>query len=232
MLILCLDSSGPFLKTGLFEDLNCLNQSSSDSRGNHSARIILQIENVLRESGRKIDQVDLIAINLGPGSFTGLRIGLAAVMGIAGARGIPVVGSNAFEMIRPALKDKTGRFLALILCRGNEFYCAEFESDSDQVRQMGACRTVTVKDFEQSSQEYFLVGQGAGRFFELASDDLRKRLKTEPEHDDLPRLADLARLSYTKHQSEEKAQAGLPELFYLAPSQAELNYAKRQSENK
>lgn len=231
MLILCLDSSGPFLKTGLFEDLNCLNQSSSDSRGNHSARIILQIEDILRESGREINQVDLIAVNLGPGSFTGLRIGLAAVMGIAGARSIPVVGFNAFEIIRPALNGQTGRFLALISCRGNEFYCAVFESDSDQVRQLGDCRIVTVKDFEQSPQEYFIAGQGAGKFYEFASDDLRKRLKEEPELDDVPRLADLARLSYTKHQSEKKAQAGLPELFYLAPSQAEINYAKRQSEN-
>ena len=137
MIVLCLDSSGHFLKTGIFNNGERLAEAVSDSRGNHSEKNILQIARMLAEAGKKLDDIGLLAINLGPGSFTGLRIGLAAMAGISQARAIPLAGHNAFEIIARDILDLNGKVWALIHCRGEEFYCARYETRDKRVELIG-----------------------------------------------------------------------------------------------
>jgi tRNA threonylcarbamoyl adenosine modification protein YeaZ len=227
MIILCLDSSGHFLKTGIFDNGERLSEAVSDSRGNHSEKIILQIARMLDEAGKKLDDIGLLAINLGPGSFTGLRIGLAAVAGFSQAKAIPLIGCNAFEIIARDIPALNGNIWGLIHCRGEEFYCARYEGSNKRVRLVGDYSILNPRKLELSKSETILVGSGATRFHGLLDNDQKQHYGVAKNMIDIPNLNSLAELAREKAAGQKFTGGYIPELFYLSPSQAEVNYARK-----
>jgi len=227
MLILCLDSSDRHLRTGLYENSDVLCEITSDSMGNHSEHIINQIDSMLTQSAKVLDEVDMLAINIGPGSFTGLRIGMSAMAGISFSRGIPLAGFNGFEIISEDLKSANGKFMALIQCRGEEFYCAEFDVSDNDVGLKSRYKIVSANTLSKTASELCLVGPGAKLFLDNATDDIKHKFKMSSELNDIPTLRSLAVLTLSNPTVDEK----IPDLFYLAPSQAEVNYERKKAGN-
>ncbi len=227
MIVLCLDSSGHFLKTGIFDNGERLSGIVSDSRGNHSEKIILQIAGMLDEAGKKLDEIDLLAINLGPGSFTGLRIGLAAMAGISQAQALPLAGYNAFEIIARDILALNGKIWALIHCRGEEFYCARYEAHDKQAEPVGEYSILNPHKLKSAESDTILVGSGARRFYNLINDEHRQRFSVAENMLETPSLYSLAELAREKAAGQKFAGGYVPELFYLSPSQAEVNYARK-----
>ena len=228
MNILCLDSSGYLLKTGLFSKGTMLAETARESNGNHSAMIILQVQKILKDAGKELNDLDLLAVNLGPGSFTGLRIGLAAMAGLGYARSIRLTGSSAFEIMARDIRPLNGRFMALIHCRGEEFYSAGYYAHDGQVEFLGEYKIVNPKKMLKPENDLTLVGPGGEEFYSLAGNDLKRCFKTAPDLADIPSLRSLAEISLEKAEDRKFDGRSLPELFYLSPSQAEVNYARKK----
>jgi tRNA threonylcarbamoyladenosine biosynthesis protein TsaB len=227
MLILCLDSSGKNLRTGLYKNGDVLSEITSDSMGNHSEHIIHQIDNMLTETSKVLDEVNLLAINIGPGSFTGLRIGMAAMAGISFARNIPLAGFNGFEVIAEDLRFSHGKYLALIQCRGDEFYSAEYSVMDGSVTLMSDYKIISTSSMNLNDVELTLVGPGAGLYHNMTAENVKHKFNMASELHDIPSLMSLAKLAVSNSIDAQK----IPELFYLAPSQAEVNYDRKKAEN-
>ncbi len=228
MNILCLDSSGYFLRSGIYSENSKLAEAVSDSQGNHSERIIYQVDNMLRDAGLQLDDLEGLAINLGPGSFTGLRIGLAAMAGISASQKLPLAGFPAFEIIARDLAGRDGDYLALIPCRGNEFYSARYKVSGNKVALTGGYRVISPERQESPKESVILIGTGAERFYELSTDNDRKKLKLQENADRFPGLKSLAALAVDRIKQDYSFDDGIPNLFYIAPSQAEVNYARKK----
>jgi tRNA threonylcarbamoyladenosine biosynthesis protein TsaB len=103
---------------------------TSENRREHAKRILPMIEEVIVESDVKLAELDTIAINSGPGSFTGLRIGVGVAQGIALTNGLPVIPISSLAIAAMSAKERFGSE-SLMICqkaRENEVYFASYRS--------------------------------------------------------------------------------------------------------
>ncbi|HER00389.1 MAG TPA: tRNA (adenosine(37)-N6)-threonylcarbamoyltransferase complex dimerization subunit type 1 TsaB [candidate division Zixibacteria bacterium] len=230
MLILCLDSSERILKTALFQNDQSLKQLLSDSMGNHSEKIISQIDRLFADTDRKLADVDLLAINTGPGSFTGLRIGAAAMAGLSVSKNIPLLGFNAFEIMFQDVKESDGAYLFVIPCRGDEFYYMYIEvSEGVEIKRSGPHIAVPDKiEIPSKISDINVLGPGYERFLGMCPENMQKRFSTDLRYGDAPALHSLAGLALNQYKKGPETVSGIPEIYYMAPSQAEVNYARRR----
>jgi len=129
MLILAADTSLPLLSVALLRDDDLLAAAALEGKGSRNEKLLPAIDWLLGESGIDRHDVDLFAVTRGPGSFTGVRIGLATMQGLALALGKPVCAMSTHEAIAPA----TGRVAIVDDAGRGEFYVSEFEDGRDVV---------------------------------------------------------------------------------------------------
>lgn len=127
MIVLGIDSSTDALGIGLADTGRVIAEKALESPREHSSRIIGLIDEVI--IGASITKSDLggVAAAIGPGSFTGLRVGLTVAKGMAVALNIPIVGISTFEVIRRRLQDKFDRFYLAAPVRRGEYYLCLLE---------------------------------------------------------------------------------------------------------
>jgi tRNA threonylcarbamoyladenosine biosynthesis protein TsaB len=124
MIVLGIDSSTDRLGVGLADDNRIILEDTLDSAQEHATQIIGLIDSVLKRASVSKDKLDGVAVADGPGSFTGLRIGMAAAKGMARALNIPIVGISTFEVIaRRALSKYDEFFLAAVVRKGELYLC-------------------------------------------------------------------------------------------------------------
>jgi len=99
--------------------------------GAHSKRLLAMLDGVLDDEGLRVEDLDLLVASLGPGSFTGLRIGLATLKGLAFASGVPVVGVSSLEVLAAAAAARDGLIAPVLDARKAEVYGALYRSPGD-----------------------------------------------------------------------------------------------------
>lgn len=134
MNILAIDSSTNFLSLAISKGNN-INNFIANVNNSHSEQIIKEINNLLLSLQLNKTDISLIIYNKGPGSFTGLRIGLSVAIGIATGLNIPLVAISSFELyanqINKDLKTNNYEVLTIIDARLNELYIARTNIDMD-----------------------------------------------------------------------------------------------------
>ncbi len=125
--LLAVDTSGPVCGVAVLEDGKVLCEFTAQNRNTHSVSLMPMIEETLIRAGRGLEELDALAVVTGPGSFTGVRIGVATVKGLAHGSGKPCIGVNALE----ALSLSAGFFRGLICpiqdARAGQVYGAAFD---------------------------------------------------------------------------------------------------------
>ncbi len=125
MLLLAIDSSSDRLKIGVADEQRALASYDGAADRTHSEKIIGAIEGVLKESGIAPSQLDYLAVAGGPGSFTGLRVGIATVLGLAQAWHKPII-TGANPMLERMFFVEQGRKPVIVIhCRADQFYVSE-----------------------------------------------------------------------------------------------------------
>jgi tRNA threonylcarbamoyladenosine biosynthesis protein TsaB len=122
MIVLGIDSSTDQLGIGLADDTKIIAEALLESKREHASRIIGMIDTTITDSSISKADLDGVAVAIGPGSFTGLRVGLATAKGMALALEIPIVGISTFAVMAQRLKDAFDIFYLSALVRKGEFY--------------------------------------------------------------------------------------------------------------
>lgn len=126
MLILAVSTSGSLATAALNEDGNPLGIAAGARDKRHAETLFSAIQEVFIKTGRALAEVDLLGVDIGPGSFTGVRIGVSAVNGIALALGKPVVGVDALRALYQAQAGLPGRVCILLDCGNGNGYAAQY----------------------------------------------------------------------------------------------------------
>jgi len=165
MLTLGVDTSESLGGVALYDEGRLAETRTMDTPMSHAERLFPLIETILEACAVDKSQVELASINRGPGSFTGLRIGLAAMKGLCQSLGIPLIGVDGTEVYRQLVKDHQ-RVCVVLSSRRDLYY----------VRWFGGSRpkgpTVVMREEEliarlgQEERELCLVGSGARRLGE------------------------------------------------------------------
>ncbi len=123
MLILSLDSAGSGCSACVWRDGDILAEASEHMQRGQDQRLMPLILEVMKQANAEFDALDRVAVTRGPGSFTGLRIGLAAARGMGLAASKPVIGIDRFSIFREQTKTASQNLLVVIESRRAELYC-------------------------------------------------------------------------------------------------------------
>ena len=127
MKILVIDTSGPVCGTAVMDERTVMSEYTAQNRNTHSANLMPMVEAALLAAGCELSGLDAVAAVTGPGSFTGVRIGVATAKGLAHAAGLPCIAVDALE----ALASSAGFFEGVICpiqdARAGQVYGAAFQ---------------------------------------------------------------------------------------------------------
>jgi tRNA threonylcarbamoyladenosine biosynthesis protein TsaB len=135
----------------------------------HSPALLPLAERLLRDLGMSVQDLELVVCSIGPGSFTGIRIGLATALGIGHGRGIPVVGVSTLDALGASWAAYGGDVFPVIDARRGNIYTARYTGGSRQ----GDYRDVSPADLAEllaDAQSPLLVGADSPRILELLGD--------------------------------------------------------------
>jgi tRNA threonylcarbamoyladenosine biosynthesis protein TsaB len=134
--ILGIDSSDEFLSVGLSDGEKIIISHSSDPMAKNKNMLHSFIKRILDEAEINIDSFDGAALAIGPGSFTGLRVGLAVAKGICWSLNLTLAGVSSLMPIAVCANNSTGRILAIKDARRSEFYYAGYEKKGSELKQL------------------------------------------------------------------------------------------------
>jgi tRNA threonylcarbamoyladenosine biosynthesis protein TsaB len=135
MKILAFDSSSALLSVALYDDQKKIGELSSDTGAKHSNVLVPMIENLLKKFRVNLSEVDVFAVGLGPGSFTGLRVGIATAQVLGYVLKKKIVGVSSLEAIaRDALEGKNSRVAVALDARKSKVYGAVYERRGEKFK--------------------------------------------------------------------------------------------------
>lgn len=230
MKILAIDTATLSCSVALVNGKELLAETTLVNDQTHSKHVMLLIRQVLDMSGVSVNELDGFAATHGPGTFTGLRIGMSTLKGMADAADKPIVGVSSLAALA-CQGDSSIRICALIDARRSEVYWAQYHYEKDQLK---ALTTETVGPLQQAIRDIetpcCFIGSGAV----LYKDDIRKHMGRKarfvPAYKNTIRAATVAYLGSTRladYDSDRERDRFLP--VYLRLSDAEMNLARQDN---
>ena len=163
--LLSLDTSSLAASAALWEDERLLGGFFINAKLTHSQTAMPMVEDLLKATQTSLSQVDLFAVSTGPGSFTGLRIGIAAVKGMAHALGKPCIPVSTLKGMAYNLLGFDGYVCPVMDARCQQVYTALFEMVGGRPVQVEEDSAIPLTQLENRlsrlSKRVFLVGDGA-----------------------------------------------------------------------
>lgn len=189
----------------------------------HAERLMTEIAHALKQGGMNISEIDVFGISIGPGSFTGLRIGLSTVKGFSYATGKPIVSVPTLEAFAWNFPYSPHPVCTMFDARKKEVYAAVFRWRDDRFERMVDETSVKVSDMVKSLEgKVLFAGEGALLYRDVITDILGDRALFPPLHSMVPSPSNVAHLGLKKAlRGEFSGPVGLVPL-YLRKSEAEL----------
>ena len=231
--VLAIDTATPActvaLTTGGRDQGQVLAHQALSSRVTHSRRLLGAIDRLLTESGVERESIGGYAIGLGPGSFTGLRIGMATVKGLAAAAGVPLYGVPSLDIVAAGCIGGSTPICAAIDARKNEVYAAWYEGDDH-----GRCRRITpIGAYSPSAlarkinSPMVMVGDALRAYGDYWRSELGELACIAPAHLWSPSAATLGLLAGEQAIRGESLDLASTVPLYVRASDAELNLGRK-----
>ena len=223
-MILAFESSAKAASVALMENGKLLAESYQNTGLTHSQTLLSMAEDLLKTCGKTAGDITAVAVAAGPGSFTGVRIGMAAAKGFAWGRQLPCYGVSTLEAMAMGLGIWDGYIVPTMDARRSQTYTALFKAEQGMLtRIMDDCAIsfaelgAKIKNCEKS---VFLVGDGANLCYNTLEDTV-PGLILPPEHRLHQRAAGVGLAAWDMIQRGEPGDAASLQPNYLRLSQAE-----------
>ena len=231
MRILSLDSSATVASVALFEDEKLLSEFTINNGNTHSETLLPMIETLLLQFALTPKDIDVFAASMGPGSFTGVRIGAATLKGLAFASGKSCVCVSTLEALAQNLVCFKGLICPVMNARRAQVYTALFRSDGKTLTRLMPDSALAISELDEILAAYgeivMLCGDGYGitkaGFEKTSTADTPDRLT----HQSAYSVATVALREYLAGNATDDSSA---KVTYLRPSQAERELMKKRSE--
>ncbi|MFV0540313.1 MAG: tRNA (adenosine(37)-N6)-threonylcarbamoyltransferase complex dimerization subunit type 1 TsaB [Aestuariibaculum sp.] len=186
-------------------------KEDNDKNYSHAERLHIIIDSVLKTAQIRAEQLAAIAVSKGPGSYTGLRIGVSAAKGLAYALNKPLIAVSTLQALAQQVEIENGVIVAMLDARRLEVYSAVFNTDYNQIRETQA----QILD-EDAFTEYLNQGKV---YFIGSGVEKTKTLINHPNavfiDDKLPSANEMGLLSYGKYKNENTEDVAYFEPYYL-----------------
>ncbi|WP_336160023.1 tRNA (adenosine(37)-N6)-threonylcarbamoyltransferase complex dimerization subunit type 1 TsaB [Fusobacterium polymorphum] len=214
MLILGIDTSTKICTCSIFDSENgVIAETSLSVKKNHSNIVMPIIDNLFKISDLIINDIDKIAVAIGPGSFTGVRIALGIAKGLAMALNKPLVAVNELDILEAIASGNENEIIPLIDARKERVYYKYQNTYIDDYL------INLISNFDKN-KKYVFVGDGATNYENILKDNLGDNAIVLPMYNAFPRASILCELALNK----EEANIYILEPEYISKSRAEKNF--------
>lgn len=229
MLVLGIDSSSNAATAAVVRDGEVLCEYTQNQKKTHSVKMLPMVEAMLSDLELSVADIDVFACGIGPGSFTGVRIGGSTVRGFADTLAKPCVAITSLHALYDNVKYFDGTIIPLIFARENECFAAVYENGEEIVPPC----VMTVDDIVSYAKDKkcIFAGDGAIANYEVLA-HLENATVAETRHNIISAGA-IALLGYYKALTGDVGTSSVIAPLYLRKSQAEREYdEKHKSEDK
>jgi tRNA threonylcarbamoyladenosine biosynthesis protein TsaB len=229
MICLGIDTSGVIARVAVMGDQGAPASLSTDSGKNHSETLLTSVCEVLERAGTTLASVGLIAVGLGPGTWTGLRVGITTAKALAYALAVPVIGISTLDAIAAGATDYDGKLVVIVDARRSEVYGRRYDVDGrGGITVDGDFFVAPPESLDRFvGADYALVGNGTAL---LGEEDRRKRHILSARFDDVDAgvICRLARERFL-HVGPDNPHDVMP--IYVRKSDAEVAREKKEGGN-
>lgn len=219
-LILCIETGTDICSVGIARDGELMSLRESDQGRDHAKQVAVFVDELLRETGVKPDELDAVAVGMGPGSYTGLRIGVSFAKGLCYGLNIPLLAVGSLEALTDvAIKDYEAGIIQVegwdeaLLCpmvdaRRMEVYAQIFNSRCEAQSEVSA-EIITEESFSQwrAKGKLVIFGNGAAKCQEMLPDAIYI--------DVAPSARGLTRIAHQLFEAGKTVDIAYFEPFYL-----------------
>jgi len=229
-LILALENSGMCGSIALINGSHCIVELSLLSSLTHSKRLLSSLERVMVETETHWSDIDAIAISLGPGSFTGLRIGLSTVKGLAMATGIPLIGISSLDGLACQFCFTSSLICPLLDARKKEVYTALYRaSEIDTIERISDYLVLPPEELiERIDEPTIFVGDGVEVYRDLLQEKLKKKALFAQAPLNFAKASSIGFLALPLWQQKNFLDPARTIPTYIRPSDAEINFNKKR----
>lgn len=204
--ILCVDTSSFICSVSVFENLSLISSNSTEVEKSHSKLLIQLIDQSLKDAKIKINEVDAFAVSMGPGSYTGLRIGVSTIKGLCYSLEKPLISINTLEILSKSALNHINNYNDFFICpmidaRRMEVFTKMLDNDFNEVEKDKALilDDKSFNDFGGGKLIYFF-GDGSNKFQKITNNKnfhFIDNIISSSKH-----MGELANIKYENNQFE------------------------------
>ena len=226
MLILAFETSAKAASVALADEGKLLGESYQNTGLTHSQTLLSMAEALLKNCGKTPDDVTAVAVAAGPGSFTGVRIGVAAAKGFAWGAEIPCCGVSTLEAMALGFGVWQGYVCPVMDARRSQVYNALFHVEKGECQRIREDRAISVQELGEELKNFnepiFLVGDGSTLCYNTLLESVPQLIAPQ-EHRMQQRAAGVALAA-----KRQLAQGAVTDAAALTPNYLRLSQAERE----
>ena len=224
MRVLAVDTATTSCSVAIVDKTSLLSEFTLDREQTHSKHLMDMIKAALRMSGLNFSDLDGFAVTRGPGSFTGLRIGISTIKGLAVALEKPVVGVSSLEALALQVSYSRDLICPILDARKGEVYFSRYRFLNGHLKNQTKERVAPPdKAVDDLSESCLFVGNGALLYKEIILEKMGKFASFAPLIQNTIRASTMAYLSMAKFEKNDTDDIEKILPYYIRKSDAELN---------
>ena len=222
MIILGIETATMTGGLALMDEGKLIAEYTLNMKTTHSSRLMPALDWILRDASLDKKQIDGIAISIGPGSFTGLRIGLATAKGLALGLNIPLIGIRTLDALAHNVPYPAYQVCAILDARKKEVYSAFYKCENDILVRKSHYQAISpVELVDQIHEKTIMLGDAIDVYREFFKEKLGELVVFAPDAQRLPRSAVIAEMGLAKLKSGEILDLASSEPFYIRRADAD-----------
>ena len=218
MKILAIDTSSEICSVAILENDTVIAENSLNDGKTHSENLMTIMENILAENETKLNDIDMIACSVGPGSFTGIRIGVSSIKAIAEVLDVPVAAVTSLETLARNIEEKDATIVSLIDAKNDQVYAGIFDENYDKKEEYIADSIYNVVEKIKEYENIIFVGSAAIKYMNLLNENFENVRIAEVN---IQTASNVGKIGYKKHKEKDLKSADTIMPMYLRKSQAE-----------
>jgi len=230
MILLSADTSSAKFSIALSREGMLVDEFEAESLNSHSSSLLHEIEKLLSKNSYDISDIEGFCIGLGPGSFTGLRIGITTMRGLAFTLKKPIAGIPSIDSLSLNLAGHKGRICPIIDAKQNKVYSRIYNCNGKKIEAKGTFLLLSIDDLlKKVKGPTTFLGDGVGLYRDYISGKMGSDAEFSPESTWYPKAAIIGRLGYDRLKAHKGDNIFSLSPLYIYPKECQI---RKSSKNK
>ena len=230
MKVLGIDTSSNATSIAVIEDNKLICEYTVNTKTTHSQKLMPMIENMLKISEVNVNDMDIIAICQGPGSFTGLRIGMATAKALSHVNNLPIVGVNSLELLAGNMDLTDKKICSILDAQRTQVYTGQYKFENNKLVELKSIDVVEIDDLleelKDSKEQWILVGEAVYKYEDKIK-EIENIYIPAPSHN-VNKASSLCSIAMNKYnQNIDVYDCYSINPVYIRKSQAEVQYDEK-----